>query len=421
MTRFAGNPRVRLLDADGATSRFGKARAFNPTLYNLARMPWHEGVLPYLADEIVRYVYAHLGRTKKCLVLDLDNTLWGGVVGEDGPDGIEVGPGGAIGEGFEAFQRAILAVRDRGVLLAINSKNNADDVDEVFRLKPDMPLKLGDFSSCMINWQPKHENLIAIAKELNIGVDSLVFVDDNPVECTLVEEMLPEVQVVQLPKDPAQYADLLRDLVAFEKLSITAEDRVKSAQYQQQRERAAHRESVGDIESYLASLATTVKVRTATEANQARIHQMFSKTNQFNLTTKRYTPAEIERFITDDRYVLRTIDASDRFGALGIIGLYLVDLDREQPYIDSFVMSCRAIGRGIETAVMNGIKQEFLISQRHEALVADFVPTKKNVPARDFYQSQGFMRVEETNDGGQSFRLGADTAQPIDCPHVTID
>lgn len=420
MSRFAGNPRVHLFDTDGVLARYGKIRAFSPTMYNLARMPWHEGVLPHLADELLRYLYAHLGRTKKCLVLDLDNTLWGGVLGEDGPDGIEVGPGSAAGEAFLAFQHAVVGLKDRGVMLAINSKNNDEDVREAFRSRSDMPLKLEDFSALRINWQNKSDNLVAIAAELNIGIDSLVFVDDNPAECALIEEMLPDVLVVRLPADPADYADLLQDLVAFEKLGITDEDRAKASQYQQQRQRAQHRDAVGDIESYLASLETSIRIRPATEANQMRIHQMFAKTNQFNLTTKRYSPADIERFTTDANFVLRTIDATDRFGALGIIGLYLVDLSEGLPRIDSFLMSCRAIGRGIETAVMNTIKEEILLEQGHEALFMDFVPTRKNVPARSFCQAQGFTKVAEAASGHQSYRIEAGEVQLVECPHVTI-
>ncbi len=420
LERLAGNPRAYLFDMEGVVSRYGKARAFSSTMYYLARMPWQDGLLPHLADELLRYIQAHQGRTRKCLVLDLDNTLWGGVLGEDGPEGIEIGPGNAMGEAFLAFQRTVAMIKSRGIMLAINSKNNEDEVREAFRLRTDMPLKLEDFSAQRINWQSKHDNLVAIAAELNIGVDSLVFVDDNPVECALVEEMLPDVKVVRLPDDPADYGDALLDLMAFEKLSITDEDRAKTQQYQEQRQRAAHRDTVGDLDGYLASLGTEVRIRPASEATRVRVHQLFSKTNQFNLTTRRYTPADIDRFIADDRFVLRTIDATDRFGALGIIGVYLIDLSRDVPHVDSFVMSCRAIGRGIETAVMNTIKKEFLSDQRHEALSVDFIPTKKNVPARTFCESQGFVRVAETEAGRRSFRLDADQARPIDCPHVAI-
>jgi FkbH-like protein len=247
-----------------------------------------------------------------------------------------------------------------------------------------------------------------------------VFVDDNPVECALVEEMLPAVKVVRLPEDPALYGDLLLDLAAFEKLSITDEDRAKTRQYQEQRQRTEHRGAVGDLGSYLASLATEIRIRPTSDATRARVHQLFLKTNQFNVTTKRYSPADIERFMGDEQFALRTIDASDRFGPLGIIGVYLVDLSQGLPQIDSFVMSCRAIGRGIETAVMNTIKEEFLSTRGHAALLADFVPTKKNVPAQAFYESQGFARVAEAEPGRQSFRLDADQANPIDCPHVAI-
>lgn len=420
LERLAGNPRAHLFDMDGVAGRYGKARAFSPALYHLARMPWQEGLLPHLADELLRYVQAHAGRTRKCLVLDLDNTLWGGVLGEEGPEGIEVGPGGAMAEAFLEFQRTIAMLKGRGIMLAINSKNNEEDVREAFRLRAEMPLKLEDFSAVRINWQHKHENLLALAEELNIGVDSLVFVDDNPAECTLIQEMLPAVRVVSLPGDPADYAATLLDLMEFEKLGITAEDRAKTRQYQEQRQRAEQRRAVGDLDAYLASLQTEVRIRAPSEATRARVHQLFSKTNQFNVTTKRYSPADIDRFMADERFVLRTIEATDRFGPLGIIGVYLIDRSQEVPRIDSFLMSCRAIGRGIETAAMNTIKEELLRDRRHAALLAEFIPTKKNAPARAFYESQGFSRVGEDASGRQTFELRADAAQAIECPHVAI-
>jgi FkbH-like protein len=420
LERLAGNPRAYLFDMEGVAGRFGKARAFSRAMYHLAKMPWQEGLLPHLADELLRYVQAHVGRTRKCLVMDLDNTLWSGVLGEEGPEGIEIGPGSATGEAFLAFQRTIVMLKNRGIMLAINSKNNDADVREAFHARSDMPLKLEDFSSLKINWQNKHENLIAIAEELNIGVDSLVFLDDNPVECTLIEQMLPAVRVVRLPSDPADWGDVLLDLIEFEKLSITAEDRAKTRQYHEQRQRAEHREAVGDLGAYLASLQTEIRIRAPSDATRARVHQLFSKTNQFNVTTKRYSPADIDRFMSDDHFVLRTIEATDRFGPLGIIGVYLIDLSNGSPYVDSFLMSCRAIGRGIETAVMNTIKEEFLRNRRYEALSADFLPTKRNVPARTFYPSQGFALVAESEAGGQAFELRADAMRPIDCPHVAI-
>jgi len=347
LERLAANPRAYLLDLDGVAGRYGKGRAFSSTMYHLAKMPWQEGLLPHLADALLRYLQAHLGRTRKCLVLDLDNTIWGGVLGEEGPEGVEIGPGGAMAEAFLDFQRTIAMLKSRGVMLAIASKNNEEDVREVFRLRSEMPLKLEDFSAVRINWQNKHESLLAIAEELNIGVDSLVFVDDNPAECTLIQEMLPAVRVVSLPGDPADYAATLLDLTEFEKLSITAEDRAKTRQYQEQRQRAEHRQAVGDLDAYLASLQTEIRIRPATDATRARVHQLFAKTNQFNVTTRRYSPADIERFMADERFMLRTIDATDRFGPLGIIGVYLIDLSGELPCVDSFLMSCRAIGRGI--------------------------------------------------------------------------
>jgi FkbH-like protein len=322
MELFRADSRAQVLDLDRVLSRFGKLRACNPQMQYLARMEWHERLLPHIADELFRYINALLGRSKKCLVVDLDNTLWGGVLGEEGPEGVAVGNRGAHAEAYQAFQHAVLALKERGIILAINSKNNRDDVIELFERR-EMPLKLNDFSAIEINWTHKHENLKRIAEALNIGVDSLVFVDDNPAECALVRELLPEVKVIELPRDPAHFPDLIKALPEFEKLEITREDRDKARQYLENRQRSESQEEIGSLEAYLRELKTEITIRAPSQSDAARIHQLFTKTNQFNLTTKRYTGADIEKFLSDSKYVMRIVDVKDRFGELGTVGLVL--------------------------------------------------------------------------------------------------
>lgn len=411
--------RAHLVDFDAIAGAHGKARALNQRLYYLARREWDENFMPSLAESLLCYLLALQGRTKKCLVLDLDNTLWGGVIGEDGPENIKVAKGDPVGEAYRALQQAALTLKRRGIILAVNSKNNRDDALEAFAKQPDMPLKLDDFATMEINWHHKHENLANIAKTLNIGIDSLAFADDNPVECALVREMLPEVDVIELSGDPADFANLILSRPYFQKLEITGEDRQKSQQYLDNRKRDEARESVGDLSGYLATLGTKIQIRRPSEKDAARVHQLFTKTNQFNVTTKRYSPAEVTEFIGSKDFDIIVVDVADRFGDLGTVGLVLIDLRGELPTIDSFIMSCRAMGREIETAIMNDIKRDYLLTGSHDALLASFSPTKKNVPVKTLYERQGFQVAEESENGHKNYSLAASAAALCDCEHIT--
>jgi len=412
--------RTHLVDVDAIAGAYGKTRALNQRLYYLARREWDEGFMPALAETLLGYLLALSGRTKKCLVLDLDNTLWGGVIGEDGPENIKIAKGDPVGEAYRAVHHAALALKRRGIILAVNSKNNREDALEAFAKQSDMPLKPGDFATLEINWDHKHENLARIAKTLNIGTDSLAFADDNPVECALVRETMPEVAVIELSGDPADFADLILSRPYFQKLEITGEDRQKSQQYLENRKRDEARDSVGDLAGYLATLGTEIHVRRPSTKDAARIHQLFTKTNQFNVTTKRYGPGEVAEFIESDDFDTIVVEVSDRFGDLGTVGLVLIDRRGDWPRIDSFIMSCRAMGREIESAIMNEIKRDYLLSGRHEALFASFSPTKKNLPVTTFFERQGFAIAEESDSGDKSYRLAASEAALLDCDHIAL-
>ncbi len=418
---FAADPRVYVVDVDHAVASTGRDAASDPRMAFLAKLAWAEAALPGLADLLARYVAGLVLPPRKCLVLDLDNTLWGGVLGEEGPDGIRIAEGDPVGEAFRAFQRAIIGIRQRGLLLAACSKNNPGDVEEVFRLRTDMPLKLADFAARRINWQPKHDNIKAIAAELNIGTDSLVFVDDNPAECELVRQMLPEVEVVQLPKDPSGYAALLLDLPSLERLAIAAEDRRKTEQYREQAEREAARAVVGtDMQAYLASLGTEATIWPATRAELTRVHQLFAKTNQFNLTTKRYQPADVERFIAAAEWHLEVVSAKDRFGELGIIAALLLERRGPDLVLDSLVMSCRAMGRSIETVIANRIKAIARAERPAGRLLAEFRPTAKNKPAADFLERQGFALVRTDDAGNRHYALAIAAAADLPVPEIAV-
>ncbi|HEX6903291.1 MAG TPA: HAD-IIIC family phosphatase [Thermoanaerobaculia bacterium] len=397
---FKGNPRVQLFDLDRLASRFGKDRLLDRKMYYLAKMEWSPAFLSCVAGELVRHARAAQGRARKCLVLDLDNTLWGGVVGEDGPAGVRIGAGDPEGEAFLDLHHRLKALQAQGVLLAVCSRNNPGDVEELFGARPEMPLKLDDFAASEISWDPKHEGLKRIAAALNLGLDSLVFVDDNPAEISLIHQMLPDVKTLLLPPDPAEHVAALDRLTDFERAAITEEDARKTEQYRENRRREELLSVAGDLPTYLASLRTELAITRAKRDDLPRIHQLFAKTNQFNLTTQRYTPAEVERFINSPICELWVARARDRFGDLGTVGLVLLRRDGRIVYIDSFLMSCRAMGRGIETALMNHVKRRLMDEPGHLELRGRYAPTVKNNPVETFYEDQGF-RLLERRDGGE--------------------
>jgi FkbH-like protein len=421
LRRFKGNPRVQLFDLERVASRFGKDRVVDRKMFYLAKMEWSPAFLPAVAGELVRHVRAVQGRAKKCIVLDLDNTLWGGVVGEDGPAGVKIGLGDPEGEAFLDLQHRLKALQARGVLLAVCSKNNPSDVTELFEARPEIPLRLDDFAALEIGWEPKHEGLKKIAAALNIGTDSLVFVDDNPAEVSLVNQMLPEVRTVLLPPDPAEYGAAIERLTDFERLAVTEEDAAKTRQYRENRERQELEAATGDLAAYLASLRTELTIVRARRDDLPRVHQLFNKTNQFNLTTQRYTPAEVERFITSPFAELWVARARDRFGDLGTVGIVLLRKEPRVLKIDSFLLSCRAMGRGLETALMNHVKSRFLEEPSVLEMRGRFFPTAKNKPVETFFDDQGFRLLERGEAGEKLYGLRRGEAQMKDCEWIRVN
>lgn len=414
-----GNPRVRLFDVDRLAARFGKEKMLDRKMLYLAKMEWSPAFLPTVAGELVRQIRAVRGLTKKCLVLDLDNTLWGGVVGEEGAAGVKIGPGDPVSEAFLDFHHRLKALQAQGVLLAICSKNNPADVVEVFETRPEIPLKLADFAAKEICWNPKHEGLKKIAAALNIGLDALVFLDDNPAEVSLIQQMLPEVKAVLLPPDPAEYAAVLERLADFERQAVLEEDVQKTEQYRQNVQRQELQNATGDLSAYLASLETELEIRRAREDDLPRVHQLFTKTNQFNVTTKRYTPSDVERFAASPNHELWIAKARDRFGDLGTIAVVLLEKQEEILAIDSFLMSCRAMGRGLETALMNHIKQRLATNGTSE-LRAVYLPTPKNMPVEAFFDDEGFRLVEVGEGGAKKYALGRDETAVRECGWIQL-
>ena len=388
---------VYVVDEDRVQAQAGKATATDARTWLTARMPWSEDALSGLSREYLRYIRAMRGLSRKCIVLDLDNTLWGGVIGEDGIAGIQLGSE-APGNAFVAFQRELEKLWRRGILLAICSKNNPADALPVFDQHPEMVLKLEHFAAQRINWQPKSENIKDIARELNIGLDSLVFLDDNPVERAAVHAALPEVLVPELPTDAADYRRALLEVAGvFDTLAVTAEDRDRNRLYAEQRARqeaqAAIQSSGSSLVDYLADLQITVDIEPDTEVTLPRIAQLTGKTNQFNLTTRRYTEAEI---LAKKQLGWRVYSArvGDRFGDNGLTGVALVAPSETTWSIDTLLLSCRVMGRGVETSLLAHLADE---ARRAGAthLEGEYLPTAKNDVVRDLFRDHGFTLVSE--------------------------
>lgn len=417
---FRTDTRVFVVDKNNVLCRNGKLDSFSAKMYYIAKMELNERALSDLSSELVRYLKAIKGMTKKCLVLDLDNTLWGGVVGEDGIEGIKIGKGHPESEVFYDLQSYYQSLKQRGVILAIASKNNPEDAEEVFQEKPEMPLKLDDFAIRKINWNPKNKNIEDIAGTLNIGKDSIVFVDDNPVERELVHSSIHDITVPNLPDDAVGYLRLLERNNYFEKLFITEEDTNKLEQYKQNAEREELKSDIGDINEFLSNLGTVLTIESATIKHLPRAHQLFTKTNQFNVTTYRYDTGKVEEFINDEKWELILISVSDNFGDMGAIGLVLLELDLENIRIDSFILSCRAMGRSIETAVMNTLKQRYLLDGQAGKMTAKYIKTKKNKPVEDFFIQQGFLINDNAADNEINYNMIKSNVNLITCPDMKI-
>lgn len=380
----------------------GHQRAYDPKLQYMASMRISDPGIEELAKYSMRYVKPLKGLTRKCIVLDLDGTLWGGIVGELGVEGIHLGPT-APGVEYLDFQKALLNLTRRGIILAVCSKNNLEDALAAIRNHKYMVLREEHFGAMRINWRNKAENIKEIAEELNIGLDAMVFMDDNPNEREIIRQILPEVLTVEMPTDPSRFRLTLEFMSDFELLAITREDELRSVQYQAMSKRKAVKKTGASLEEYLHSLEIQAEITMATQGSLARLVQMFNKTNQFNLTTRRYQSAEMERFIQSNEHRVYILEVRDKFGDHGVVGAAIVKKEKQAWIIDSFLMSCRVIGLTVETAFLHRIYQD--ACEAHvESLVGEFLPTQKNQPAKDFYSRHGFSMIKES-DGLQWWKI----------------
>jgi len=321
---------------------------------------------------------------KKCIVLDLDNTLWGGVVGEEGTSGIALSLH-APGSYFIAFQQALLDLYHRGIILAINSTNNPADAFEVLQSHPNMILRMKHFAAMRINWEDKVDNMRSLARELNIGLDSMVFLDDNPTNRSAMREFLPEVETPELSVDPAQYAQFLLALPYFESSAITDEDKMRGNLYVTERLRRAHEQASPDRDAFLRSLKLTMQVYKDDPSALARLSQLSEKTNQFNTHKIPLTVEQLQSYLGNDKYVVLYGKITDAFGDYGITAFALIRKEAHEWVIESLLMSCRVLGRGMEQSFLYAISRE-AISAGVSKLSIDFIPTEKNTPAAEFVE-----------------------------------
>ena len=409
-----------LFDVAGLAETVGLANWHDTILWNMAKFSFSDELVPLYADHVARKVAALRGKSGKVLVLDLDNTVWGGVIGDDGLEGIKIAQGDARGEAHLAVQRLALDLRQRGIVLAVSSKNTDEVAREPFDKHPEMLLKLDHIAVFQANWNDKATNIQAIAEELSLGLDSLVFLDDNPAERGLVRKLLPQVNVPELPEDPAYYTRTLTAGGYFEAVAFANEDLKRAGFYQDNAKRANLQKQVGGVDAYLASLDMTITFQPFDATGRARIVQLINKSNQYNLTTRRYTDPEIEAAEIDPEVFTLQVRLSDIFGDNGMISVVILRPGLECAEagvwdIDTWLMSCRVLGRKVEHMVLREILEHARAAGIHK-LTGTYKPTDRNKLVVEHYAKLGFTRTSEDPTGLTRWELLVDGANPDSAP-----
>jgi FkbH-like protein len=413
-----GSPDV-VFDVAGLAETVGLAAWHSPKQWNVGKLAFDARYLPLYADHVARILGAMCGKSRRCLILDLDNTLWGGVIGDDGLDGIVLAQGDATGEAFLELQRSVLALRDRGVVLAVSSKNNDDVARGPFREHPEMLLREEHIAVFQANWNDKASNIAAIATALSLGTDAMVMLDDNPAERAQIRSALPEVAVPELPAEPSLYARILSAAGYFESTGFGEDDRNRAAAYAANAQRVAVRDQVGDLDSYLASLDMKITFKPFDSVGRARIAQLVNKSNQFNLTTRRYSEIEIAAFEADPEAFTLQIRLEDTFGDNGMISVVICRRESPEEWsIDTWLMSCRVLGRRVEQMVL----RELLAVARARGVrrvVGTYAPTGRNAIVRDHYEKLAFTLLEKSEDS--TSRWSIDTAAEVAPAPMTVE
>lgn len=394
---LSGYDNAYFLDINALIYRLGSESFFDARMWHAVKNPYSTEALEALAGEIKKFLGPLLGKNKKCIVLDCDNTLWGGIIGEDGMSGIKLGkthPGSA----FYEFQQEVINLYNRGIIVALCSKNNEHDVLEVIRNHPDMLLKEKHLATWQINWQDKATNLRQIALDLNIGLDSIVFFDDSYFEANLIRDMIPEIEVIEMPKEnPERYRDILASCGLFDSLTVSAEDKKRGTMYKAEASRKKLRAEVTDLDTYLKSLEMVVHVKFGDEFSLPRLAQLTQRVNQFNLTTRRYSEQDVSTYMAEKESDVLYMRLEDKFGDSGIVGLIILKYQGETAEVDTLLLSCRVLGRGAEDVFMIEMLR---LAKKNGAkkVVGKYIKTMKNAQTETFFTKHGFEEVDASGD-----------------------
>jgi FkbH-like protein len=407
-------PNLFLCDLAAIQNKVGRDALFAPAVYANTEMVISVDILPLVAARTMDIVAALQGRIRKCVVLDLDNTLWGGVIGDDGVERIQLGHGLGIGKIFVEFQLWLKKLKNRGIILAVCSKNTESVAKEPFEKHPDMVLRLDDIAVFRANWENKAENIREIQRILNIGFDSMVFLDDNPFERDIVRENVPGIVVPELPEDPAGYLEFLYSLNLFETASASSADAERTRQYQEQAKRDDLRQGFVDEAGYLRSLDMVSTIGGFDAFNTPRVAQLSQRSNQFNLRTVRYAEGDIERIGKDPRYRSFSFTLEDKFGDNGLICVVILEKNgSEELFVDTWFMSCRVLKRGMENFTLNTLV-EYAASNGFKRIVGEYIPTEKNAMVKEHFPCLGFVPVPG-EDGRILYAIDVDGFRPLEC------
>lgn len=391
-------PNLFICDIAGLQNMLGRQFMFAPNVYMTTEMVLSVNALPFVASRVMDIIAAIKGQFKKCLILDLDNTVWGGVIGDDGLEGIELGHGLGIGKAFTEFQMWVKKLKQRGIIICVASKNNEDTAKEPFEKHPDMILKLEDIAVFQANWETKVDNIRTIQSILNIGFDSMVFLDDNPFERNIVRENIPGITVPELPEDPAMYLEYLYSLNLFETASYSNADKDRTKQYQVEAKRVSLSKTFTNEADFLKSLNMVSTVSGFTKFNTPRVAQLSQRSNQFNLRTIRYTEGDIAAIADDPDSIDLSFTLEDKFGDNGLIAVVIMKKqDEETLFVDTWFMSCRVLKRGMENFTLNTMVEKAQ-ARGYKRIVGEYIPTPKNKMVESHYPSLGFTPLDDESN-----------------------
>lgn len=406
-------PNLYICDIAGLQNKLGRNFMFAPNVYVSTEMILSVDALPYVASRVMDIVCAIRGQFKKCLILDLDNTVWGGVIGDDGLEGIQLGHGLGIGKAFTEFQMWVKKLKQRGIIICVASKNNEETAKEPFMKHPDMILKLDDIAVFQANWETKVDNIRTIQSILNISFDSMVFLDDNPFERNIVKENIPDITVPELPEDPGDYLEYLYGLNLFETASYSGADKDRTKQYQVEAKRVSLSKTFTNEADFLKSLNMVSSVSGFNKFNTPRVAQLSQRSNQFNLRTVRYTEADIAAFASDPNVIDLSFTLEDKFGDNGLIAVIIMKrLDAETLFIDTWFMSCRVLKRGMENFTLNTMVEQAK-DAGYRYIVGEYIPTSKNKMVENHYLGLGFKAIDGSSTA--QYLLEVENYRPREC------